>query len=244
MHEWLDAPILPSVCAGLLVLSLFYLFHVLFTWAFRKFQQWRASADRGRRGGGWCSPEMMTVLGTALPGSRPTLMLLRNGLDNVQGFGGLGGGMLGGFNFTLLFAEFELFALLLVGVYLLCAKVYESWTSSATQHDASNDGGVDSNDDVHEGLANNDTPAENNDDDESTTSDDTAPNDTLGALLDVVDSYWHDTNIGGTHGWSDDAVYLFPFDVVQTAFYTLQHVGKQVQTYVVDKRRVVANDTS
>ena len=246
IHEWLDAPILPTVCAGLLVLGLFYLFHLLFTWAFRKFQRWRMASDRGRRGGGWYSPEFMTVLGSALPGSRPTLMLLRNGLDNVHDCGG--GFGFGGLNFTLLFAEFELFAILLVGVYLLCVKVYES-SSASLSTPMTTSTATDGDNDVHEGLA---TTTENNTESVSTNEDDTSNNgdnasfasplatNTFGSLLDVIDGFWEDTNIGSAHGaWSDDAVYLFPFDVIQTTFYTLQHLGKQVQTSIVDKQRVV-----
>jgi len=62
---------------------------------------------------------------------------------------------------------------------------------------------------------------------------------TENTVWDVANEFWQETNIGGRHTMTEEAVYVFPFDVAQTAFYTLHYYLKKQQNILINKKVVI-----
>lgn len=238
LEEWLDHPHVPYVLSALVLALLFYAFHRLFTRLMKVFRK-RLSASRASASTMFHRPEAVGLLRTALPTFHPALSLFMSGFHANDH-------RTAQWSVTMLFAEFEIFAA--VVVLLFCVSRY-AYTYFMNRNNSSDNASEDANTDtvattdVHEGFAEVSLLSE----DQPSNPPPTATSPPSDAALhgrftvwDVVNQFWQETNVGSSTSLTEDAVYLFPFDVAQTTFYTLHYYLKQQQQIFINKNVVIA----
>lgn len=244
-EEWLDHPYVPYVLSALAIALLFYLFHQVFTRLMKGLRK-RLSASQHSASSMFNRPETMGLIRTALPTFHPAFSLFMGGFQaNVH--------RTAQWSVTLLFAEFEIFAFVIAALFCVSKYAYTYFTnryrsgasseSANTNADPSTVASDPAETDVHEGFAevsllHEDQPAT------------PPPTPTDGVLdgqtdppatvWDVANQFWLATNVGSRTSVSEEAVYLFPFDVAQTAFYTLHYYLKQHQQIFINKKVIIA----
>ena len=236
---------LPYVLSAVMLALMFYVFHIGFSRVMRSLRTQR-SAMKYR-------PEMMGLLQTVLPAFHPAFSLLMNGLR-----GGSGNTPASStWYITLLFAEFELFAFFVAMVFK-CSKYAHEWYQKQIQNENDNENtnnrqpppsninNIDT--DVHEGFSTHRSINTNDDNDETDTNrtppeyNSYQPDEHT--VWNVANQFWQETNIGSQHTHTEESIYLFPFDVTQTAFYTLHFYFKQLQNTYVNKKIVVQSSVT
>jgi hypothetical protein len=233
VHKCMDSPYIPYIVATVLLVCVFYLFHKLCRCIVSTFQK-RTSVPTAPH---VFSHSVMSMLRTALPAMHPSLSLVINGIDYSRL------APVGTLNFTMLFAEIELFAFLVAGLYYVGRMMYTAYrqppesanhTDASVATEADETGGV--GDDAHEGLAGNasthppggtHTASENHTQDAST---EDVP------LCDVVDSYWNETTTGSSDTFSEESICVFPLDVLQTSFHSVHFFLKKSQMEIIKKK--------
>ena len=221
-HEWCDLPGLSTVVTVVVLAGLFYVFHMAFTWMVDMFRQHQSLGGGGLAN---LSPEMMSMVGSVVPGSRTVLSMLMNGVYEppVSGLG-----WLGKLNPTLLLVEAQLFALMLYGLYLLA-----KWWFLGGENEDNGDNADEESDGVSSSprTRTSHTPPPSSVSSpvsSSTTPPPSAPQPQPSPhwfhhCQTIVDTYWQETSIGSASQWSDEMLYVFPLDVLQTAFYAIEH---------------------
>ena len=232
-HEWCDLPGLSTVVTVVVLAGLFYVFHMAFTWMVDMFRQHQSLGGGGLAN---LSPEMMSMVGSVVPGSRTVLSMLMNGVYEPP-VGGLGG-WLGKLNPTLLLVEAQLFALMLYGLYLLAKWWFIGGEGDNGDNTEEASDGVSSSPRTRtshtpppsSASSSASSPAASSTSPDSpsvsTTTPPSAPQPSphwFHHCQTIVDTYWQETSIGSASQWSDEMLYVFPLDVLQTAFYAMEH---------------------
>lgn len=239
-HKWFDHPYVPYILATLVIVAAFYAFHLCFSRVLRALQTRKTNLTRHSNtvASMMHRPEMIGLLRTTLPLFHPVFSLVMNGIQSNSTT----------FSLTLLFAEFELFAFLVATLFSLSHYAYKLYTRRTTDNDSDNVRPLPTtlNHDVHEGMSNTDdgvgsgvSSAFASNAEEDVDSDGGAVQDVDETMWDVANRFWTETNIGSRQTLTEDAVYLFPFDVMQTAFNTLHHYGKQQQNIYINKKVII-----
>jgi len=236
----LDMSQLPYVLSALMLVLMFYVFHIGFSCVIRTLSKRRSSMSSVLH-----RPEMMGLLRTVLPAFHPAFSLFMNGFQ-----GGTNASFSSTWSITMLFAEFELFAFFVATVFM-CSQYayqwYQKWTESENETEpitTNNDDDAD----VHEGFVahgslNTDTDTASTTSTTSTTPEHIPQQPEGNTVWDVANRLWQETNIGSRNTITDDSIYLFPFDVTQTAFYTLHYYFKQQQSTYINKNIVIQSAT-
>lgn len=248
LHEWLDRPQVPYILSAVVLALCFYAFHKACASVLSAFRKRKHHPPTGHQRVSamdtlWNRPETMGLLRTALPSFHPAFSLLMNGFQSPA--------PLSSWSITLLFAEFELFAFLIAVVFSLSHYAYKWYknqftpTVEGTATDTTQRAETES--DVHEGFAevsllHEDHPTGDGEEDDIDR--DSVVGATENTVWDVANEFWQETNIGGRHNLTEEAVYVFPFDVAQTAFYTLHYYIKQQQKILINKNIVIQSPTS
>lgn len=240
-YQWLDHPRVPYIVAAMIIAVFFFVFHLGFSYVLqiiqkRRMKQSSQQASTNNVASMMHRPEMIGLLRTALPMFHPAFSLVINGIQpNATATASMSS-----WSFTMLFAEFELFAVFMAVLFSLSHYVYKWYTGRTTNDDTNHTSFTPPstlNDDIHEGLATDSIDSHDGDvdSDDEWSEDSDADHNSDETIWDVANRFWSDTNIGGRQNLSEEAVYLFPFDVIQTAFYTLHYYGKQQQNKYINK---------
>ena len=244
LQECLDCQYIPYIIAGIIIACLFFVFHKVFRWIIHKIQNSSSSQSSSAS----FPPNVMNILQSTLPVVHPTFTLMINGINHARQI------PFTKMNFTLLLAEIELFSFLLAGVYYISKFVYNHYYKPSQDNETvENDEQLDieeNREDVHEGLSmpvNLNSHDENDDDNEDTNSEhsfvnESSPEEHI-TLFDVVDSYWNETMTGSSSNFSEESIYLFPLDVLQTTFHSMHFFIKQKQEEFINKKMVIVEPT-
>ena len=238
VSEWLDKPQLPYIAAGIIICLAFYGFHCLFQWLIQR--KWKIHTKAISSSSMLCSPDMMGMLRSTLPTFHPAFSLFMNGFRGAQQNNSR-------WNVTLLLAEAEMFCFAVALVFYLSGYLYRIYKKYTTNDDeqTTNDGNTNEVEDVHEGLH----VDSDNHSDTSETSDNHSElprflQDEEPTIWDIANTFWQDTNIGGSNVSSEEALYLFPFDVLQTTMYTLHYYFKKTQNSFIQKKTPILTPCS
>ena len=237
--EWLDKPQLPYIAAGIIIGLMFYGFHCLFQWLIQR--KWKKHGTAISSSSMLYSPEMMGMLRSTLPTFHPAFSLFMNGFRGTQQNNSR-------WNLTLLLAEAEMFCFAVALVFYLSGclyRTYKKYTTTDDERTTTSDTSTEEVDDVHEGLY----VDSYNHNDPSETSDNHSElprflNDEEPTIWDVANTFWQNTNIGGSNTSSEEALYLFPFDVLQTTMYTLHYYFKKTQDSFIHKKTTIVTPCS